>query len=87
MAMQVIRLYKDANGDQIANRLARRKARCNTLTEVSRRALRGCGEAVFGCFGGENVGTEQNGHLVRCTNERDLGAGFDVRRMWTPMVG
>ena len=84
--MQVIRLYKDANSGQIVNVAPRPKARCNTLTEGPRRAPWGSGEGILGCFGGENVGTEQNGHLVRCTNERDLGAGFDVRRVWPPMV-
>ena len=68
MAMQVIRLYKDATGDQIANRLARRKVRCNTLTEVSRRALRGCGEAVLGCFGVKIGGQWQNGQMALSTS-------------------
>ena len=79
MAMQVIRLYKDANSGQIVNVAPRPKARCNTLTEGPRRAPWGSGEGVLGCFGVKIAATAENGCLVRCTNERDLGTGFDVR--------
>ena len=37
------------------------------------------GEAVLGGFEVESVHTEVNLHLVRCTYERGMGTGFDVR--------